>query len=76
LPAAEWLAVKNTLGGEFLTNIHFNLSKVTLPDSVQKAVDDAQAAYAKISEARRTRMPTRSARRATTPARPAPRSTS
>jgi hypothetical protein len=43
--------IKNTLGGEFLTSIHFNLSKVTLPDSVQKAVDDAQAAYAKVSEA-------------------------
>jgi uncharacterized membrane protein YqiK len=42
--------LKGTLGGDFLSNIHFNLSRVTLPDSVQKAVDDAQAAYAKVSE--------------------------
>ncbi len=42
--------LKGTLGGEFLSNIHFNLSKVSLPDSVQKAVEDAQAAYAKVSE--------------------------
>jgi len=42
--------LKDTLGGEFLTGIRFNLSKVTLPESVQGAVNDAQAAYAKVSE--------------------------
>jgi regulator of protease activity HflC (stomatin/prohibitin superfamily) len=40
-----------TLGAEFLTNLHFNLSRVTLPTSVQEAVDRAQAAFATVSEA-------------------------
>lgn len=39
-----------TLGGEYLTNIHFALNKVTLPPNVQDAVDKAQAAYAAVSE--------------------------
>ncbi|GAA4583336.1 hypothetical protein GCM10023194_20380 [Planotetraspora phitsanulokensis] len=42
---------KSTLGGEFLTDIHFNLSRVTLPPEVQAAVDKAQAAFAQVSEA-------------------------
>lgn len=42
--------IRNTLGGDYLTNIHFNLSRVTLPESVQAAVDKAQAAYAQVSE--------------------------
>lgn len=40
-----------TLGGRFLTNIRFNLVRVTLPDQVQKAVDSAQAAFAQVTEA-------------------------
>ncbi len=40
-----------TLGAPFLTNLHFNLARVTLPDSVQEAVDRAQAAFAAVSEA-------------------------
>lgn len=43
--------IEQTLGGKFLTGIHFNLSRVTLPGSVQKAVDDAQAAYAAVTQA-------------------------
>jgi hypothetical protein len=43
--------INTTLGGQFFTNIHFNLSKVALPDPVQQAVEEAQAAYAKVSEA-------------------------
>jgi len=43
--------LRATLGGDFLTNIHFNLVKVTLPSRVQEAVDRAQAAFAQISEA-------------------------
>jgi regulator of protease activity HflC (stomatin/prohibitin superfamily) len=43
--------LKTTLGDEFLTNIRFNLVKVTLPANVQDAVNNAQAAYAKVSEA-------------------------
>ncbi|MCW2916756.1 MAG: band 7 protein [Actinomycetia bacterium] len=40
-----------TLGAKFLSNLHFNLSRVTLPVSVQSAVDRAQAAFASVSEA-------------------------
>ncbi|GAA0391306.1 hypothetical protein GCM10009530_48240 [Microbispora corallina] len=43
--------LKSTLGADFLTNIHFNLSRVTLPTQVQAAVDQAQAAFAKVTEA-------------------------
>ena len=42
--------LRQNLGGDFLTNIKFILSRVTLPDSVQQAVDRAQAAYAQVSE--------------------------
>lgn len=38
------------LGDDFLVDIKFILSKVTLPESVQKAVDSAQAAYAQVTE--------------------------
>ncbi|MFG2002532.1 SPFH domain-containing protein [Spirillospora sp. NPDC048911] len=41
----------STLGGKFVTNIHFNLVRVTLPGKVQDAVDRAQAAFAQVSEA-------------------------
>jgi regulator of protease activity HflC (stomatin/prohibitin superfamily) len=39
------------LGGHFFEGIKFNLAKVTLPQSVQDAVNKAQAAYAAVSEA-------------------------
>ncbi len=40
-----------TLGGPYVTDLRFNLVRITLPENVQKAVDDAQAAFAKVSEA-------------------------
>jgi regulator of protease activity HflC (stomatin/prohibitin superfamily) len=40
-----------TLGGQFFTNIHFNLVRITLPPKVQAAVDDAQAAFAQVTQA-------------------------
>ncbi|SEG60173.1 Regulator of protease activity HflC, stomatin/prohibitin superfamily [Thermomonospora echinospora] len=43
--------LRATLGGDFLTNIHFNLVRVTLPAQVQQAVDRAQAAFAQVTEA-------------------------
>lgn len=43
--------LQQTLGAPFLTGIHFNLARVTLPESVQQAVDSAQAAFARVSEA-------------------------
>ncbi|WP_245667405.1 SPFH domain-containing protein [Actinomadura macra] len=43
--------LEQTLGGKFVTNIHFNLVRVTLPSKVQDAVDRAQAAFAQVSEA-------------------------
>lgn len=43
--------LRSSLGGEFMTNVHFILSKVTLPSNVQDAVDKAQAAFAQVSEA-------------------------
>ncbi|MBW8484720.1 SPFH domain-containing protein [Actinomadura sp. PM05-2] len=43
--------LQSTLGGNFFTNIHFNLVRVTLPSKVQDAVDRAQAAFAQVSEA-------------------------
>jgi len=41
----------STLGGDYLTGIRFNLSQVDLPAPVQAEVDQAQAAYAAVSEA-------------------------
>ncbi|MEV7805703.1 SPFH domain-containing protein [Microbispora sp. NPDC088329] len=43
--------LKSTLGADYLTGIHFNLSRVTLPTEVQEAVNQAQAAFAKVTEA-------------------------
>jgi hypothetical protein len=40
-----------TLGGNFLTNVTFRLSRATLPPNVQTAVNDAQAAFAGITQA-------------------------
>lgn len=42
--------LKSTLGGEFFIDVRFNLSRVTLPQPVQNAVDQAQAAFAAVSE--------------------------
>lgn len=41
-----------TLGGEYFTNIRFNLSRVTLPGNVQRAIDTAQGEFAQVSRAR------------------------
>jgi len=43
--------LKSTLGGDYLTGIRFNLVKVTLPAEVQAAVNQAQAQFAKVTEA-------------------------
>lgn len=43
--------LQEMLGGEFFEGIKFNLAKVTLPQTVQDAVNKAQAAYATVSEA-------------------------
>lgn len=40
-----------TLGGEFIVDVRFNLAKITLPPKVQDAIDSAQAAFAQVSEA-------------------------
>jgi regulator of protease activity HflC (stomatin/prohibitin superfamily) len=43
--------LKSTLGDDFLTNVRFNLVRISLPSQVQDAVNKAQAAYAQVSEA-------------------------
>jgi uncharacterized membrane protein YqiK len=43
--------LRDTLGGDFLQNIKFNLVRVSLPANVQEAVNKAQAAFAQVSEA-------------------------
>ena len=43
--------LEQTLGGNYLTNIKFNLVRVSLPVKVQAAVDDAQAAFAQVTQA-------------------------
>lgn len=43
--------LNSTLGGNYLINIRFNLVRITLPQNVQDAVNSAQAAFAKVSEA-------------------------
>ena len=43
--------LKATLGGDYFTGIRFNLVRITLPDKVQQAVEDAQAAFAQVTEA-------------------------
>jgi regulator of protease activity HflC (stomatin/prohibitin superfamily) len=40
-----------TLGGDFFTGIRFSLVRITLPPKVQSAVDDAQAAFAQVTQA-------------------------
>jgi regulator of protease activity HflC (stomatin/prohibitin superfamily) len=43
--------LKSTLGDQFLTGLRFNLVRITLPANVQTAVNNAQAAFANITEA-------------------------
>jgi hypothetical protein len=44
-------ALNAQLGGPYLTNVTFNLAKVSLPGDLQAAVGRAQAAFAQVSEA-------------------------
>ena len=46
--------VNSTLGGPFLTGIRVNLVRLTLPATLEKAVQDAQASFAAISSAQAT----------------------
>lgn len=43
--------LNSALGGEYLTGIRVNISKLTLPENVQAAVNQAQAAFAQVTEA-------------------------
>jgi regulator of protease activity HflC (stomatin/prohibitin superfamily) len=43
--------VSSTLGGAFIENFQVNLVKVSLPENVQTAVNNAQAAFAQVTEA-------------------------
>jgi regulator of protease activity HflC (stomatin/prohibitin superfamily) len=43
--------LQQTLGGNYITDLHFNLVRITLPDNVQHAVDEAQAAFAQVTQA-------------------------
>ena len=43
--------INSTLGGQFLEGFQVNLVKVTLPTNVQTAVNNAQAAFAQVTEA-------------------------
>jgi len=42
---------ESTLGGPYITNVVFRISKVALPDKLQLAVTDAQASFAQITQA-------------------------
>jgi regulator of protease activity HflC (stomatin/prohibitin superfamily) len=42
--------INNQLGGPYFNNIRFNLSRVTLPAQVQNAINDAQSAFAAITQ--------------------------
>lgn len=44
--------VKSALGAEYLTGFKVQLTKVSLPESVQQAIDAAQSNFAQIAEAR------------------------
>jgi regulator of protease activity HflC (stomatin/prohibitin superfamily) len=43
--------LRATLGAEYLTGLRFNLVRITLPANVQTAVNNAQAAFADITQA-------------------------
>ncbi len=42
--------IRNTLGGDFLENLRFNLVRVRLPERVDQAVSEAQAAFAEVTK--------------------------
>lgn len=42
--------LNSTLGGRFITNVRFNLAKITLPTKVQAAIEEAQAEFAGVSK--------------------------
>ena len=44
--------VREALGGDYLMNWRFELVRPTLPDEIQTAINSAQAAFARITEAR------------------------
>lgn len=44
--------VESSLGDEYLKGFHVQLTKVTLPEEVQRAIDSAQASFADIAKAR------------------------
>lgn len=43
--------LQDNLGNEYFTNIKFVLAKVTLPDKVQGAINDAQSSFAAVTRA-------------------------
>jgi len=43
--------LQDTLGGEYIIGVKFNLAKITLPTEVQAAINKAQAAFAAVTEA-------------------------
>lgn len=43
--------LKSTLGQDYFKNVKFNLTTVTLPNTVQNAIDESQAAFAQVSKA-------------------------
>ena len=43
--------LRETLGGDFFTGIRFTLVRITLPTKVEAAVEDAQAAFAQVTQA-------------------------
>lgn len=43
--------IQSQLGGEFLTGIRFTLAKAVPPVTIQRAIDEAQAAFASVSKA-------------------------
>jgi regulator of protease activity HflC (stomatin/prohibitin superfamily) len=43
--------LQDTLGGEYIVGVKFNLAKITLPTEVQGAINRAQAAFAAVTEA-------------------------
>ena len=46
------IGVRSALGGDYLTGFKVQLTTVTLPKTVQGAIDDAQSNFAQIAEAR------------------------
>ena len=41
----------DTLGGQFITGVRFNLAKISLPGQLQEAINKAQSAFAGVTEA-------------------------